>query len=141
MSIKEKQEALVKEFEQLMDWEDKYQYIIKLGRELPPLPEEFRSDKYKIEGCQSQLWIIAKLENGKLVFYADSDAMIVKGLIAILIKIYSGETPEEILSNPPDFLKKMGIENHLSPTRKNGLSSMIKQIQMYAVAFNALKKK
>ncbi len=141
MPVKEKQEQLVKEFEQLPDWEERYQYLIKLGRELAPLPEEYRKDKYKIEGCQSQLWINAKFENGKIIFNADSDAMIVKGLIAILIKVYSGESAEEILKSPPDFLKQIGIDKHLSPTRKNGLGAMIKQIQMYALAFKAMSEK
>ncbi len=141
MTIKEKQEQLVKEFGEFTDWEERYQQVIKMGRELSPLAEEYRSDKYKISDCQSQLWINAKLEDGKIFFEADSDAMIVKGLISILIKVYSGETPDEILNNPPSFLKEIGIDNHLSPTRKNGLGSMIKQIQMFAVAFKAMEKK
>jgi cysteine desulfuration protein SufE len=141
MTVKEKQEQLVKEFGEFTNWEEKYQQVIKMGRDLPSLPEEYHSDKYKISGCQSQLWINAKLEDGKIFFEADSDAMIVKGLVAILIKVYSGESPDEILNNPPNFLKEIGIDNHLSPTRKNGLGSMIKQIQMFAVAFKAIQKK
>ncbi len=141
MTIKEKQNQLVQEFEQYTNWEDKYSRIIELGRKLNPLPEEFRTEKYKLSGCQSQVWINAKLENGKIFFEADSDAAIVKGLIAILVNVYSGHSPDEILSNPPEFLKNIGIDNHLSPTRKNGLGAMMKQIQMYAIAFKAASKK
>lgn len=138
MSIKETQEEIIKEFAEFTDWEDKYKHIITLGRQLPQLNDDFKTEKYKLTGCQSQVWINAKLENGTILFYADSDAAIVKGLIAILIRVYSGHTPDEILANPPEFVKQIGIDNHLSPTRKNGLSAMMKQIQMYAVAFKAL---
>lgn len=141
MTIKEKQNRLIEEFEQYTNWEDKYSKIIELGRKLESLPEEFRTEKYKLSGCQSQVWINAKLENGKIFFEADSDAAIVKGLIAILVNVYSGHSPDDILLNPPDFLKNIGIDNHLSPTRKNGLGAMMKQIQMYAVAFKAMNRK
>src|SRR3989339_1732623 len=141
MTIRETQDLIVKEFEQFTDWEEKYKYIIGLGKTLAPLDPSIRTDKYKLSGCQSQAWINAKLENGKIIFEADSDASIVKGLIALLIRIYSNHTPEEILSSQPEFIKKIGIDNHLSPTRKNGLGAMMKQIQMYAVAFKALNEK
>ena len=141
MTIQETQEQIVKEFEQFVEWEDKYKRIIDLGRELPAINESYKTEKYKLSGCQSQLWINAQLERDKIIFEADSDAAIVKGLIAILIKVYSGHTPEEILASPPEFLKKIGIDNHLSPTRQNGLGAMMKQIQMYAVVFKALEKK
>ena len=140
MTIKETHESLVKEFEEMTDWEERYAHIIKLGRELPPFNENSRTDKNKIEGCQSQVWMNAEIEDNKVIIEADSDAMIVKGLIAILIRAYSGFTPAEILSIPPEFLTKIGIDRHLSPTRKNGLGAMLKQIQMYAVAYNALSK-
>ncbi|MCK9281263.1 MAG: SufE family protein [Melioribacteraceae bacterium] len=140
MTLKEKQDELVKEFENFTEWDDKYAFLIKLGRELPELPDVFKTEKYKINGCQSQVWMNAKQTDGKVFLEADSDAAIVKGLIAVLIKVYSGSTPEEILSNPPDFLSKIGIDNHLSPTRKNGLGAMLKQIQMYAFALKAMKK-
>jgi cysteine desulfuration protein SufE len=140
MTINETHEKLVKEFEEMSDWEEKYKHIIKLGRELPEFNEDYRSEKNKIEGCQSQVWMNARLENNKMIIEADSDAMIVKGLIAVLIKAYSGFSPDEILSVAPDFLQKIGIDKHLSPTRKNGLSAMLKQIQMYAVAFRAITK-
>ncbi|MDP3583399.1 MAG: SufE family protein [Ignavibacteria bacterium] len=141
MTIKEKQEAIVKEFEQFTDWEEKYTRVIELGRKMPALDEAFKTEKYKLSGCQSQVWINAKLENGKILFEADSDAAIVKGLIALLVNVYSNQSPDEILSNPPEFVKKIGIDNHLSPTRKNGLGAMMKQIQMYAVAFKAMAAK
>ncbi|KAF0162225.1 MAG: SufE Fe/S-cluster-related protein [Ignavibacteria bacterium] len=141
MTIKEKQEIIIKEFEQFTDWEEKYTRIIELGRKMPALDDAFKTEKYKLSGCQSQVWINAKLEDGKIIFEADSDAAIVKGLIALLVNIYSNQTPDEILSNPPEFVKKIGIDNHLSPTRKNGLGAMMKQIQMYAVAFKAMATK
>jgi len=141
MTIKEKQEKIISEFETLENWEDKYGEIIKLGKELGEYPEEVKTDKYKLKGCQSQVWLNAKLEDGKIYFQADSDAMIVKGLIALLVKVYSGHTPDEILTNPPEFLTKIGIDKHLSPTRKNGLSSMLKQIQMFSVAYKTVTDK
>ncbi|PKL84344.1 MAG: Fe-S metabolism protein SufE [Ignavibacteriae bacterium HGW-Ignavibacteriae-3] len=139
MTIAETQDEIVKEFEQYIDWEDKYRHIIELGRQLPPIDELARTDKNKLAGCQSQVWINAKLEDGKAVFEADSDAAIVKGLIALVIRVYSNHTPEEILATPPEFVKKIGIDNHLSPTRKNGLGAMMKQIQLYALAFKSLE--
>ncbi|MBA4406013.1 Fe-S metabolism protein SufE [bacterium] len=138
MTIQEIQNEIVKEFEQYTDWEDKYRRIIDYGKQLPQIEDQYRTDKYKLSGCQSQVWINAKLENGKILFEADSDAAIVKGLVALVIKVYSDHTPEEVLSSPPEFVKKIGIDNHLSPTRKNGLGAMMKQIQMYALAFKAL---
>ena len=140
MSIKEKQAELVNEFKELDDWDDKYAQIIKMGRQLPEFPEVYRIDKNKIEGCQSQVWIHAELKDGKVVLQADSDAMIVKGLISMLITVYSNHSPDEILSSPPDFLNEIGIDKHLSLTRKNGLGAMLKQIQMFAVAYKALAK-
>jgi len=138
MTIKEKQDAIIKEFEQYTEWEDKYKKIIELGRLLPKLDTAFKTEKYKLSGCQSQVWINARLENGKIIFDADSDAAIVKGLAAILVNVYSYQSPDDILSNPPEFLKSIGIDNHLSPTRKNGLGAMMKQIQMYAIAFKTV---
>jgi cysteine desulfuration protein SufE len=141
MTIAEKQKKLVEEFEQYTDWEERYKHLIELGRQMPEMSEELKIDKYKLDGCQSQVWIKAELKDGKIYFEADSDAAIVKGLIALLLKVYSGHTPDEILSNPPEFLKQIGIDKHLSPTRKNGLAAMMKQIQMYAVAFKTLAGK
>ena len=140
MTIKESQEKLIQEFEDFEEWEDRYRHIINIGRDMEAFPEEFRIDKNKLDGCQSQVWIHAEMADGKIKFYSDSDAMIVKGLIGMLIRVYNNHTPEEILSNPPDFLAKLKIDNHLSPTRKNGLSSMLKQIQNYALVFKAIAK-
>lgn len=140
MTILEKQQAIINDFKVLKDWDERYTLIIDLGRKLNPFPEEARTEKNKIDGCQSQVWMNAKLEDGKILFDADSDAMIVKGLIAILLKIYSGHTPDEILATPPNFIKEIGLENHLSPTRKNGLSAMLTQIKNYALVFKAMAK-
>ena len=141
MTIKETHNKIIEQFADISDWDEKYSLLIKMGRELPELSPEVKTDKYKLDGCQSQVWMNAKLENGKILIEGDSDAMIVKGLVAILIKAYSGFTPNEILSTPPDFLKKIGIDKHLSPTRKNGLGAMLKQIQLFAVAYKALAEK
>jgi cysteine desulfuration protein SufE len=141
MNIHDTQEEIIKAFEQYTDWEDRYKRIIEYGKLLPAFDESLRTDKNKLSGCQSQVWINARFEEGKIVFEADSDASIVKGLIALLIKVYSNHTPDEILANPPDYFRKIGIDSHLSPTRKNGLGAMMKQIQMYAVAFKALNEK
>jgi len=141
MSVKEEQSKIVEKFAELDDWEDKYSLLIKMGKELGELDPEIKIDKNKISGCQSQVWMHAKLENEKMIIYGDSDAMIVKGLVALLIRVYSNQNPEDILSSPPKFLNQIGIDNHLSPTRKNGLGSMLKQIQLFAVAFKALASK
>ncbi|MFA8344298.1 MAG: SufE family protein [Rhodothermaceae bacterium] len=141
MTIKEIQEELIKKFSDVSDWDERYAMIIKMGRELPEFPEELRTDKNKLDGCQSQVWTHAELQDGKLIIHADSDAMIVKGLIGLIVKVYSNHTPDEILTTPPDFISKIGIDGHLSPTRKNGLGAMLKQIQMYALAFKALANK
>lgn len=141
MTISEIQNEIVKEFESVTEWDDKYARLIKFGRDLAPFPEEFRTDKNKIEGCQSQVWLNASFVDGKVVIDADSDSTIVKGLAALLVQVYSNQTPTEILASPPSFLNKIGIDSHLSPTRKNGLGAMLKQIQLYAVAFNALNRK
>jgi cysteine desulfuration protein SufE len=141
MTIHEKHKSIIEDFKTFDNWEDRYSYIIKLGKELNPLAEEFKTSKYKIDGCQSQVWMNARFEDGKIFIEADSDALIVKGLIAILIAAYSGFSPNEILSAPPDFLKEIGIDNHLSVTRKNGLGAMLKQIQLYAFAFKQINSK
>ncbi len=138
MTIEEKQKELIDEFSLFPDWEDKYKLIIDKAKEAEPFPEEERTEKNKIKGCQSQVWLTAKYENGKVKFWADSDSVLVKGITAILVYVYSGHTPDEILKTPPAFLEQIGITQHLSPTRKNGLSAMLKQIQLYAVAFKSL---
>lgn len=140
MLINDIQNSIVDEFNGISEWDERYAHLIKLGRDLDAFPEEFRTEKNKIEGCQSQVWLNAAYENGKIHIDADSDSSIVKGLAALLVKAYSDQKPSDILSSPPDFLHKIGIDSHLSPTRKNGLGAMLKQIQLYAVAFNALNK-
>lgn len=140
MSVIDEQNKIVKEFSDLIEWEDKYSLLIKMGKELGELDPEIKIDKNKISGCQSQVWMHAKLENGKMKIVGDSDAMIVKGLVALLIQVYSNQKPEDILSSPPKFLNEIGIDKHLSPTRKNGLGAMLKQIQLFAIAFKTLGK-
>ena len=126
------QEELIEEFRFFDDWMDRYQYLIDLGRRLPEFPEAERVDANKIRGCQSQVWFVAKEKEGRLEFRAISDAAIVSGLIAVLLRIYSGMKPQEILDTPPDFVKALQLEAHLSPTRSNGLASMLKAIRDFA---------
>ena len=124
----------------LEDWQEKYGYIIELGKKLPKFDQSLKNSQHLVRGCQSQVWMNARLDGDKVIIEAESDAMIVKGLIAMLIKVYSNQSPKEILNNPPDFVKQIGIDSHLSPTRKNGLGAMLKQIQMYALAFSTILK-
>ena len=126
------QSELVEEFQFFDDWMDRYQYLIDMGRKLPEFPEADRIDANKIRGCQSQVWFVAKDNDGRLDFRAISDAAIVSGLIALLLRIYSGRYPQDILDSPPDFVTALQLEQHLSPTRSNGLSSMLKAIRTFA---------
>ncbi len=126
------QSELVEEFQFFDDWMDRYQYLIDMGRKLPEFPEADRIDANKIRGCQSQVWFVAKDNDGRLDFRAISDAAIVSGLIALLLRIYSGRCPQDILDSPPDFVTALQLEQHLSPTRSNGLSSMLKAIRTFA---------
>ncbi len=135
------QEAIVQRFNAIGDWESRYRAIIDLGKQLPPLPEELRIDSNKVKGCQSQVWLSPKVENGLLAFQADSDAAIVKGLVALLLDVYNGHTPAEILEADESFLDRIGLIEHLSQTRSNGLSAMIKQIKYYALAYDAILKR
>ncbi len=135
MSIKEKQQELIDDFAFLSDWEQKYEYIIDLGKELKGLPEEKKNEDILIKGCQSQVWLDAELRDGKIFFLADSDGILPKGIISILVGVYSGHTAEEILAADFDFISKIGLQEFLSPSRANGLASMIKQIKFYAVAY------
>lgn len=139
MSISDKQQALLKEFSNLEDWEQRYKAIIQKGKSLPLMEDQYKTDDNKVRGCQSQVWIHAEFnsEAKTISFQADSDAMIVKGLVAVLLEVYSDSTPDEILSTPVDFLKELGLQQHLSPSRANGLYSMLKQIIFYATAFKA----
>ncbi len=133
-SIEEIQEDIVTAFEFLEDWKQRYQYIIDLGRKLSSFPEEWQIDDYKLEGCQSQVWLRAEWWGDRLHFQAISDAAIVSGLIALLLKVYSDRRPEEILATAPDFIREIGLHEHLSPTRSNGLQEMINSIYTYAQA-------
>ena len=135
MSIKEKQQELIDDFAFLSDWEQKYEYIINLGKELKGLPEEKKNEDILIKGCQSQVWLDAELREGKIFFLADSDGILPKGIISLLVGVYSGHTAEEILAADFDFISKIGLQEFLSPSRANGLASMIKQIKFYAVAY------
>ena len=138
MSINEIQDEIIEEFSVFDDWMDKYQMIIDLGNGLAPLDERFKTEDNLIEGCQSRVWLHAFMQDGLLVFEADSDAIITKGLIALLIKALSGHTPKEILESDVYFIESIGLTQHLSPTRSNGLLSMLKQIKTYALAFSGI---
>ncbi|NLA15183.1 MAG: SufE family protein [Bacteroidales bacterium] len=139
MTIKEKQEKVIEEFSFLEDWMDKYEHLIELGKTLQSLPENAKTEDNLIQGCQSRVWLDARLEGGKLIFSADSDALITKGIISLLVYVYSGHTPQEIVEADMTFIEKIGLKEHLSPTRANGLLSMIRQIRMYAVVANTQK--
>jgi len=133
-TMKEKEEELIQEFEMFDDWMDKYNYIIELGKDLPMIDPQFKTEEFLISGCQSQVWLHPEFKDGKLFFSADSDAIITKGIVNLLIRVLSGHTPKEILDNDLSYLDTIGLKNHLSPTRSNGLASMIKQIKLYALA-------
>ena len=137
MTIDEIQQDIIDEFSDMEDWMDKYAYIIDLGNALPPIDVKYRTPENIIEGCQSRVWLNAEYENGKIYFTADSDAIIVKGIISLLIKVFSEHTPDEILNSDLHFIQAIGLAEHLSPTRSNGLAAMVKQMKMYALAFKA----
>ena len=132
MTLSEKQEELVETFAEFDEWLDKYEYLIELGKALPPFPEEKKTDDHLIKGCQSRVWLDAQCKDGKVVFAADSDAIITRGIIAMLISVYSGRTPEEIRSSDETFLDRIGLRENLSPTRQNGLVSMLETIKRLA---------
>ena len=134
-SINELQDEVIEEFSDLDDWMDRYQLLIDMGREQEPLPEEYKTDQNLIDGCQSRVWLQADYENGILTFHAESDALIVKGIVTLLIRVLSGHTPQEILDANLYFIDRIGLAEHLSPTRSNGLLSMLKQMKMYALAY------
>ena len=136
-TINELQDEVIEEFSDFDDWMDKYQLLIDLGNEQEPLAPEYKNDQNLIDGCQSRVWLQADLVDGKVEFQAESDALIVKGIIALLIKFVSGHTPDEILENEHYFIEAIGLKDHLSPTRSNGLLAMVKQMRMYALAFKA----
>ena len=134
-SIEAIQDEIIEEFSLFEDWMQRYEYMIELGKSLPLIDQVYKTDSYVIKGCQSKVWVHAALEKEKLKFTADSEAIITKGIIAILIRVFSDQSPKAILQANTDFIDKIGLKEHLSPTRANGLVSMIKQIKMYAVAF------
>lgn len=135
--ITERIQTLISEFNQFKDWEDRYKHLIEMGKQLPMMTEEHRIEGNKVKGCQSQVWLFAELKGDRIFFEADSDASIVKGIVALLVKVYSGSTPDEILTTKPTFLEEMGLREHLSMSRANGLNSMMKQIAFFAMAFKA----
>lgn len=137
MTIEEKQDRIVRQFELLGDWPERYKYIIKMGQKLDPLEDEHKVEENLVRGCQSQVWLVTEQEDDKIIFKADSDAAITKGLVAMLVSFYSGERPDTILQTDPKFIEKIGMQQHLSPTRSNGLASMVKQMKIYAMAYKS----
>lgn len=136
MTINEIQDEIIEEFAEFTEWMDKYQMLIDLGNDLEGLDAEYKNEQNLIDGCQSRMWLQCDIKDGKLVFTADSDALITKGIIALLIRVVSGHTPKEILDTDLYFIERIGLHQHLSPTRSNGLLSMVKKIKAYALAFN-----
>ncbi len=141
MTINEIQKGIVEEFSAFEDWMDKYGYLIELGNELKELDPKDKIDQYIIKGCQSRVWLVSDFSDGKIIFRGESDAVIVKGLVALLLRVVSNRTPQEILNNELFFINEIGLKQHLSPTRSNGLLAMIKQIKLYAVAYNRISEK
>lgn len=136
-SISDAAESVVDEFSLFEDWMERYEYIVELGKNLPGLPEEMKTEQFRVKGCQSQVWFVADQRDGRIYFDADSDAIIVRGLIALLLRVYSGRTPEEIISTPPDFFDAVELGSHLSGNRANGLAAMVNHIQSYGESFAA----
>lgn len=134
MTINEIQDELIEDFSFFTDWMEKYEYIIQLGKEIPLIDEQYKQDQYLIKGCQSRVWLYPELRDGKLYFTADSDAVITKGLVSLMVKVLSGHSPKDIATSDLYFIDQIGLKEHLSPTRANGLLSMVKQMKMYAVA-------
>ncbi|MDP4151555.1 MAG: SufE family protein [Bacteroidota bacterium] len=137
MTINEQQDAIIEDFSLFSDWMDKYEYIIQLGKDLPMIEDRYKTDDNLIRGCQSRVWLHADYRDGKVFFTADSDAVITKGLVSMVILVLSGHTPKEIVDADVYFIDAIGLRNHLSPTRSNGLLSMLKQIKLYALALQA----
>jgi len=137
MNINEIQEQIVSEFEVFTDWTDKYGYLIELGKEVPELEKQYKTKDNLIKGCQSQVWLHAEYDNNKIIFKTDSDAILTKGLALLIVRVFSGHSPNNILNTEPWFIEKSGLKTHLSPTRSNGLVAMVKQIKLYAMAYKA----
>ncbi|MEA1878807.1 MAG: SufE family protein [Bacteroidota bacterium] len=135
MSIQSIQEEIIEEFSVLDEWMDKYNYLIEMGREIPLIDDKYRKEEYLINGCQSRVWLQAEFQDGIVIYKADSDAIITKGIAALLIRVLGGRTPDEIILTELTFIEKIGLKEHLSPTRSNGLVSMLKQMRYYALAF------
>jgi len=140
MTINEIQSELVDEFSMFDDWMDRYEYMIELGKSLPMIDRQYKKEENLIKGCQSKVWLHAEFQDNKIVYTADSDAIITKGIVSILIRTFTNQSPSEILSANTDFIDEIGLKEHLSPTRANGLVSMIKQIKLYAIAFQTQVK-
>lgn len=140
-TIADKQAALIARFNAIPGWEDRYREIIRMGRDLPAFPEEHRVEKNKVKGCQSQVWLHARPEDGRVYYAGDSDAAIVKGLVSLVLEVYSGHTFDEIIATPATFVDGLGLGQHLSQSRANGLSAMLKQVKLYALAFKAMANK
>lgn len=140
MTIDQIQQEINEEFSIYEDWMDKYSYLIELGNDLPELDAKQKNDQYVIKGCQSRVWLIPELKDGKIYFQGESDAVIVKGLVALLLRVVSGHTPDEIIESELHFVDDIGLKQHLSPTRSNGLVAMIKQIKLYAVAYKKISE-
>ena len=136
MTIKEIQDSIVEEFSMFDDWMDRYSMLIEMGKDCPIIDAQYRNDNYLINGCQSRVWLHAEMKDDKVYFSADSDAVITKGIINLLIKVLSGQTPKDIVEADMSFLDEIGLKEHLSPTRSNGLLSMVKQMMLYAEVFN-----
>ena len=141
MSINEIQNEIIDEFSVFEDWMDKYNYLIELGNELKDLDTKEKTDQYLIKGCQSRVWLIPEFVDGRIIFRGESDAVIVKGMVALLLRVVSNQTPQEIMNTDLHFVDAIGLKQHLSPTRSNGLLAMIKQIKLYAVAYNRISEK
>ena len=135
LNIAETEKEIIEEFALFDSWDDKYEYIIDMGKKLPPLDPKYKTDENRVRGCQSSVWLVADDRDGKIFYQADSDAMIVKGLISMLIRVLSGRTADEIIGAKLDFIREIGMTTHLAQTRSNGLLSMVKQMKHYAVAF------
>ena len=141
MTIEDVQKEIIEEFSGFEDWMDKYAYLIELGNGLIPIDARYKVDANLIRGCQSRVWLNQHLDDGKIIFEAESDALIVKGLVALLLRLYSGRTPKEILSSEPIFIDAIGLRQHLSPTRSNGLLAMVKQMKLFALAYEKIAEK
>ena len=137
MTLNQIQDEIIEEFQEFDDWMDRYQLLIDIGSEQPPLDEKYKTQSNLIDGCQSRVWLQADLIDGKIHFQAESDALIVKGIVALLVRVYDNQTPADILASEPYFIQEIGLREHLSPTRSNGLLAMLKQMRLYALAFQA----